>query len=141
MPWRAEPAPAFASDATRGHPPLAPGAGRTHFCAGRERSGTMFEESRRDEPGVAAHAYNPVAQPELFEGVLSRRVIAFLVDLFMIGVPLALLAVFILVFGVVTLGHGSFLFFLFTPISVIWALVYYGLTLGSSACATIGMRL
>src|SRR6187455_1830399 len=101
----------------------------------------MFEESRRDEPGVAAHAYDPVTQPELFEGVLSRRVIAFLVDLFMIAVPLALLAVFILVFGVVTLGLGWFLFFLFTPISVIWALVYYGLTLGGSACATIGMRL
>jgi hypothetical protein len=49
----------------------------------------MFEESRRDEPGVAAHAYDPVAQAELFEGVLSRRVIAFLVDLFMIAVPLA----------------------------------------------------
>jgi uncharacterized RDD family membrane protein YckC len=48
--------------------------------------------------------------------------------------------VFILVFGVVTLGLGWFLFFLFTPISVIWALVYYGLTLAAalappSACA------
>ena len=101
----------------------------------------MFEESRRDEPGVAAHAYDPVTQPELFEGVLSRRVIAFLVDLFMIAVPLALLAVFILVFGVVTLGLGWFLFFLFTPLSVIWALVYYGITLGGAQSATIGMRL
>ena len=88
-----------------------------------------------------AHAYDPVAQPKLFESVLARRVIAFFIDVLVIAVPLALLAVFILMFGVVTLGLGWFLFLLFTPISVIWALFYYGLTLGSPACATIGMRM
>ena len=44
-------------------------------------------------------------------------------------------------FGLVTLGLGWFLFFLMGPISVIWALVYYGMTLGSPASATIGMRM
>ena len=39
-----------------------------------------------------------------------------------------------------TLGFGWFLYLLFTPIAVIWALVYYGMTLGSPASATIGMR-
>jgi uncharacterized RDD family membrane protein YckC len=87
------------------------------------------------------HAYDPVAQPELFESVLSRRVIAFFVDLLMIGVPLALLAVFIFMFGLVTFGLGWFLYLLFGPISVIWALLYYGLTFGSPASATIGMRM
>ena len=101
----------------------------------------MFEESRRGEPGAMAHAYDPLAQPELFENVLARRVIAFFIDVLVIAVPLALLAIFILMFGLVTLGLGWFLFLLFTPISVIWALVYYGLTLGSPACATIGMRM
>jgi len=101
----------------------------------------MFEESRRDEPGVMAHAYDPVARPELFENVLARRVIAFFIDVLVIAVPLALLAVFILMFGVVTLGLGWFLYLLFTPVSVIWALLYYGLTLGGPACATIGMRM
>ena len=33
------------------------------------------------------------------------------------------------------------LYLLFTPFSVIWALLYYGLTLGGPACATIGMRM
>jgi uncharacterized RDD family membrane protein YckC len=101
----------------------------------------MFEESRRDEPGVMAHAYDPVARPELFESVLARRVIAFFIDVLVIAVPLALLAVFILMFGVVTLGLGWFLYLLFTPVSVIWALFYYGLTLGGPAGATIGMRM
>ena len=101
----------------------------------------MFEQSRRGEPGVMAHAYDPVAQPELFENVLARRVIAFFIDVLVIAVPLALLAIFILMFGLVTLGLGWFLFLLFTPITVIWALFYYGLTLGSPACASIGMRM
>jgi uncharacterized RDD family membrane protein YckC len=65
---------------------------------------------------------------------------AFLVDLILITVPLILLAIFIFVFGLVTLGLGWFLFFLMSPIAVIWALLYYGLTLGSPASATIGMR-
>jgi uncharacterized RDD family membrane protein YckC len=41
----------------------------------------------------------------------------------------------------VTLGLGWFLFFFYGPIAVVWALVYYGLTLGSPASATIGMRM
>jgi uncharacterized RDD family membrane protein YckC len=50
------------------------------------------------------------------------------------------IALFILVFGLVTFGLGWALFFLFYPIGVIWALFYYGLTLGGSHSATIGMR-
>ena len=90
---------------------------------------------------VTPHAYDPLTQPELFEGVLARRVVAFLIDVAIIAVPLFLLSVFIFVFGLVTLGLGWFLYAFFGPISVIWALVYYGLTFGSPASATIGMRM
>ena len=90
---------------------------------------------------VKPHAYDPATQPELFEGVLARRVVAFLIDLIVISVPLIFLAIFIFMFGLVTLGLGWFLFFLYGPITVIWALVYYGWTLGSPASATIGMRM
>src|SRR6185295_6636677 len=90
---------------------------------------------------VRPHAYDPAAQPELFEGVLARRVVAFVVDLVMIAVPLVFVAIFIFMFGLVTLGLGWFLFFFYGPIAVIWALIYYGLTLGSPASATIGMRM
>ena len=37
-------------------------------------------------------------------------------------------------------GLGWALFWLLSPASVIWALVYYGLTFGSPASATLGMR-
>jgi uncharacterized RDD family membrane protein YckC len=47
---------------------------------------------------------------------------------------------FIFVFGIVTLGLGWALYGLMSPLSVIWALFYYGLTLGSPASATMGMR-
>ena len=87
------------------------------------------------------HAYDPVTNPELFEGVLARRVVAFLIDVIIIAVPLILLAVFMAVFTVFTLGLGAFIFFLYGPIATIWALVYYGLTFGSAKSATIGMRM
>ena len=44
-------------------------------------------------------------------------------------------------FGLVTLGLGWALFWLVSPASVIWALVYYGATLGGPHSATIGMRI
>jgi uncharacterized RDD family membrane protein YckC len=90
--------------------------------------------------GLQPHAFDPVAQPELFEGVRMRRVLAFMIDVLFIAVPLIFVGMFIFVFGLVTLGLGWFLFALMGPLAVIWALVYYGLTFGSAASATIGMR-
>jgi len=89
---------------------------------------------------VKPHAYDPAANPELFDGVLARRVAAFVIDLIIIAIPLVAAAMFIFVFGLVTFGLGWALFWLLSPASVIWALVYYGLTFGSPASATIGMR-
>jgi uncharacterized RDD family membrane protein YckC len=85
------------------------------------------------------HAYDPVTMPELFEGVLPRRIVAFLIDLIIVAIPIVLAAVFILVFSVFTLGFGLILFWLLGPVAVIWALIYFGFTTGD-ASATIGMR-
>ncbi|MEX0841885.1 MAG: RDD family protein, partial [Xanthobacteraceae bacterium] len=89
---------------------------------------------------VRPHAYDPVNNPELFEGVLAKRVVAFAIDVVVIAVPVALAALFILVLGFITFGLGWILFWLWWPAAVIWALVYYGATLGSEFSATIGMR-
>ena len=89
---------------------------------------------------VKPHAYDPAANPELFEGVLARRVVGFIIDLIIIAIPLVVGATFIFVLGLLTFGLGWMLFWLLSPASVIWALVYFGLTLGSPASATIGMR-
>ena len=86
------------------------------------------------------HAYDPAASPELFEGVLPRRVVAFVIDFIIIAIPVVAAAMLIFAFGVVTLGLGWALFWLLPPASVIWALVYFGLTLGSPRSASIGMR-
>ncbi|MBX6426368.1 MAG: RDD family protein [Variibacter sp.] len=86
------------------------------------------------------HAYDPVANPEYFEGVLPRRVVAFFIDVLIVAVPIVFLAIFIFAVGIATLGLGWLLFWLLPPAAAIWAIVYNGLTLGSPASATIGMR-
>jgi len=100
--------------------------------AGPGRTGASFD--------FKPHAYDPAANPELFDGVLARRIIAFIIDVIIIAIPLIVAAAFILVFGLFTFGLGWALFWFLSPASVIWALTYYGMTLGSPASATIGMR-
>lgn len=81
---------------------------------------------------------DPRSAPELFEGLLSRRVIAYFIDLaiilaLMVGVVLAGL-----ILGLVTLGAA----FVAIPVALPIALVtYYAVTLGSFRRATVGMQL
>jgi len=99
---------------------------------GPRKIGVSFE--------VKPHAYDPITNPELFEGVLARRCIAFVIDVIIIAIPVVFAAAFIFIVGLVTLGLGWILYWLLSPASVIWAICYYGLTFGSPASATIGMR-
>jgi len=90
---------------------------------------------------IKPHAYDPVTSPELFEGVLARRIVAFMIDFLIISIPVVLTAMFIFAFGIVTLGFGWALYWLLPPASVLWAIVYFGLTLGGYRSATIGMSI
>jgi uncharacterized RDD family membrane protein YckC len=112
--------------------PIPSGTDASGSNAGASRIGYAFE--------VKPHVYDPATNPELFEGVLARRVVAFIIDIIIIAVPLIVASVFIFVFGIITFGFGWALFWLLSPASVVWALVYYGATLGSPASATLGMR-
>src|SRR5271168_2375444 len=76
---------------------------------------------------IRPHAYDPATNPELFEGVLARRIVAFAIDVIVIAIPLAVAAVFIFVIGLITLGLGWALFWLLSPASVVWALFYCGI--------------
>src|SRR6266478_4780257 len=89
---------------------------------------------------VKPHAYDPIANPELFEGVLARRCIAVVIDVIIIAIPVLFAAAFIFIVGLITLGLGWILYWLLSPAAVIWAICYYGLTFSSPASATIGMR-
>lgn len=57
--------------------------------AARSDSGSAARSGSGDPPGpgrigifadVRPHAYDPDTHPELFEGVLARRVVAFVID-------------------------------------------------------------
>ncbi len=97
-----------------------------------KRLGVSFE--------LKPHAYDPAANPELFDGVPARRVIAFFIDLVIVAIPVVFVAMFILVFGLFTLGLGWMLFWLLWPGTIVWALIYFGSCFGSPRSATIGMR-
>ena len=94
----------------------------------------------RNDGGVQPHAFDPLTQPELFSGVLTKRIFAFLIDLVVIAIPVILGYLFIGVFGLITLGLGWALFWLAWPASVVWAILYYGASIGGAHSATIGMR-
>jgi len=114
----------------------ASGAGGAYNAGGAYGPGGAW----RNDGGVPPHAFDPDLEPELFRGVLTRRVFAFLIDLVVLSVPVILGYVFIAVFGLLTLGLGWVLFWLAWPASVIWAIVYYGASLGGAHSATLGMR-
>ena len=110
----------------------------SHGYSGDAVGWTGMSDSGFDR--AAGMRFDPWLQPELFRGVLTRRVFAFLIDLVVLSIPVILACLFIAVFGVVTLGLGWALFWLVSPASVIWALVYYGASLGGPHSATVGMR-
>ena len=45
-------------------------------------------------------AYDPWQQPELFRGVLTKRVFAFIIDLVVLSIPIVLAIIFIALFGI-----------------------------------------
>ena len=79
---------------------------------------------------------DPISAPELFEGVLQRRVIAYLIDLSAIIVITLVLAVVGLIAGFFSLGLGWLTIPILVPVGI---LAYYATTLGSPRRATLGM--
>lgn len=87
-----------------------------------------------------AHTFDgtmPRHADHAFDGVLTRRVLAFLIDYAIIALLLIPAAVILFVFSILTLGLG---FMLFPVIFFIVAGLYFALTLGSHRQATPGMQ-
>jgi len=61
-------------------------------------------------PELRSFAYDPAANPELFEGVRTRRIFAFLIDVIIISAPVALAGIVILLLSIATFGLGLILF-------------------------------
>lgn len=82
--------------------------------------------------------YDPVTQPELFDGILSKRIVAFVVDAVLIVLLMIPAALMIFILGFVTLFLA---WLLFPALFAIVALAYVAFTLGGRGSATPGMRL
>lgn len=74
----------------------------------------------------------------VYDGVRTRRVIAFLVDYLIVGLLMIPFAVLVLLLGILTLGLGWMLFGVLFPAV---ALIYIWTTLGGPNQATVGMRM
>jgi uncharacterized RDD family membrane protein YckC len=84
------------------------------------------------------YTFDPVRQPELFDGVLSRRIVAFCVDAVLVFVLTLPVVLMLALLGFVTFFLS---WLLIGPSFGLVALAYVALTLGGPASATVGMRL
>lgn len=73
-----------------------------------------------------------------YDGVRTRRILAFLLDYLIIGLMLIPFAILVAVLGLLTFGLGWMLFGVLGPAV---ALVYVWNTLGGRGQATVGMRM
>ncbi|KFC71087.1 RDD domain containing protein [Devosia sp. LC5] len=81
---------------------------------------------------------DPETAPELFDGVLTRRVLAFGIDLAIMGMLMLMFGLIGLVAGFLTFGLAWLALVFLVPATVLF---YYGVTLGSHSRATLGMRM
>lgn len=81
---------------------------------------------------------DPTTNPELYDGVLTRRVMAFIVDMVIIGIALGAVSLVGFVVGFLTFGLGWLATLVVLPLIIVG---YYAATLGSPARATVGMQM
>ncbi len=84
------------------------------------------------------HAYDLEKEPQLFDGVIRKRFVAFIVDAIVISVLTAIAYVVVALLGIITLGLAWLLFGLVFPVV---GLGYNALTIGGPKSATIGQRM
>ena len=81
---------------------------------------------------------DPLARPELYDGILWRRVFGYFVDLVLIGVLWVVAWLVFMLAGVLSLG----LLFPLVPVALgLVPVAYHTLMIGSPSSATIGMQL
>jgi uncharacterized RDD family membrane protein YckC len=81
---------------------------------------------------------DPATAPQLFEGVLTRRVTAYIIDLFIMGFMVLVFSVVGLIAGFLTFGLAWLALVVVVPATIV---LYYAVTLGSAKRATIGMQM
>jgi uncharacterized RDD family membrane protein YckC len=84
-----------------------------------------------------AYDYDRQAYVDLFEGLLTRRMLAFVIDYAIVLLLMIPAAVVVFFLGLLTLGLG---FYLYPVLFFIIAGLYFGFSLSSYGQATPGMR-
>lgn len=92
-----------------------------------------WRDARGDDP---IHI-DPDRFPELFEGVLGKRIMAFLVDWALLAIITVFLTIVFAILGIFTLG---LLWPLLGPLAPAVWLAYFAFTIGGPSSATPGMR-
>lgn len=80
---------------------------------------------------------NPIDDGRAYSGVLSRRVFAFIIDYMIVALLVVVAAVVVFFLGVLTLGLG---WYLYPVLGLGVAMLYFGITVGGSQQASLGMR-
>lgn len=87
---------------------------------------------------VQTRSDEPLLAPAALDGVLSRRVFAFVIDYLLIALLVIPFGILVFLLGILTLGLGWMLFGILVPAV---ALLYIWNTLGGPNQATVGMRM
>ena len=90
-----------------------------------------------DTTHTASPAAGRYEDERLYEGVRTRRILAFLIDYVLVLVLVAIAVPVVALVGVVTFGIGWLLYAILTPAV---ALAYIAGTIGGPGQATLGMR-
>lgn len=101
--------------------------GDDNFCA-------MTQEYAASRPYLP----DPATAPELFEGLLTRRVMAYLIDLAIMGALVLAATIVGGILGFLTFGLAWAALVFVVPAVIV---LYYAATLGSSRRATVGMQM
>ncbi len=83
----------------------------------------------------------PLIPARELEGVLTRRVIAFCIDFILLAGMTVALLLGVALFGILTLGLGWLLYFVWGPLLALMVLGYVWMTLGGRHQATLGMQM
>jgi uncharacterized RDD family membrane protein YckC len=88
---------------------------------------------------TSGHAlYDPIAEPDLYDGLLAKRVVAFFIDAFLVVALMIPAGLFVFVLGFITLFLS---WLLFPVLFAIVALSYIAFTLGGPMSSTPGMSM
>ena len=84
------------------------------------------------------HLPDPATAPELFDGLLTRRATAYIIDLMIMGILVFAITLIGAILGFLTFGLAWVSLIFAVPAAIV---LYYAVTLGSARRATVGMQM